>query len=315
MSRYITPEKVNQDAQKVNQYFAEKQTVLDNTVVPNFLLERINKGYYDGDVSGTSLDEMKSFWKIPEASGAALDAVIARAKIFSAGYSQGPLGVATTIAADPTSYTDLINFTDSDAQLDKNDPSGLYFYLTKAEQALQDSDETAQDVTSWGSSILSVLSGNPEAMMAAANQGIRETTQETLGMRHPELLENAVARYNADQALQAQLEEEKEANQQALDEVRDQFNQADLTSNLYVNRMAPILSDIQRRSTGQTANVPMTINVPSVNNIPVNMLSGRGLEKMNLNHFLKPTKQLYHERVFGGKDFVGRGEQKYTFRY
>ena len=97
MSRYITPEKVNEDAKKVNAYFNDKQTALDNTIVPNFLSERIAKGYYDGDVSGTSLEKMKSFWKVPAASGAALDAVIARAKLFSAGYSAGPLGVATTI--------------------------------------------------------------------------------------------------------------------------------------------------------------------------------------------------------------------------
>ena len=71
---------------------------------------------------------------------------------------------------------------------------------------------------------------------------------------------------------------------------------ADMQSTLYVRKISPIMEDISRRSLQQAATLPVNINIPSAASIPVNMLSGRGLNKKknqmytHLNHFLAPHK-------------------------
>ena len=71
--------------------------------------------------------------------------------------------------------------------------------------------------------IFGTLAGNPEVLMASANQGTRETMQESLGMRHPELLENAITRRNADLLKQAEITQFKEKSTEALNDLKDDF--------------------------------------------------------------------------------------------
>ena len=244
---------------------------------------------------------MKNFWKVPDASGDMLDSMVNRGKLFVGGLTGGPLGVASAVATGVQTEggfkeyaSTLVDFSDSDASLDKDDPSGLYYYLTKDEQDQWSSDEDWQDVSQYGSMILGVLTGQPEIVMAGANQGTRETMQEVLGMRHPDLLKNAIKRRNADLTREAQIKAFKERSQEALDDLRDDFAQADLQSDLYVKKMSGVMNDVAVRSSNHAYNLPVYTTLPSTGNIPANMMRGRGLGEM-----LIPETEMWHRKAFG----------------
>ena len=96
---------------------------------------------------------------------------------------------------------------------------------------------------------------------------------------------------------------------------------ADMSSTLYVQKMAPIMEDIQRRSLGQAATLPVNINIPSSASIPVNMLSGRGLNKKknqmysHLNHFLAPHKIQFERQMYGGHHKIFKRHEEVFVRY
>ena len=244
MSRYASKEELKGMDDEVFNYFNTKQKELDAIKVPDMMAERIKAGSYSGaDPAGiTSLEKMKEFWKVPKSSGKMLDSMIARAKLFTAGYTGGVAGVSTAVASGVAKegsdgfFSQFIDFSDSDAQLDKDDDSGLYYYLTKEEQEQWSKDEDWQDASQIGSMIFGTLTGNPEVLMAGANQGTRETLQESLGMRHPELLENAIARRNADLVKEAEVKLFKEKSTEALTDLKDDYAMADLSSDLYVKK-------------------------------------------------------------------------------
>jgi hypothetical protein len=299
MSRLINSETLKEHEESVNKYFSDKKAILDKIKVPNTLGERMVAGHYTGDTSeDVSLDEMKNFWKVPESAGSAVDAVAKRARLFYAGISTGGLGIATTLASDPKGYSDLINFSDSDAALDPDNKSKLYYYLTPEEQEQYKSDESAQTATQWGSILGGIFLGQPELAMAGANQGIRETTQETFGMRHPALLKNAVERRNRDLQFEFNFKNELENNKKALAETKRDYDLADVSSDLYVQKMTPIMNDIHQRSTGQSPNLPVVTNLPSISSIPINMAVGRGLG--NFNDYLAPEMYMWDRAMAGG---------------
>ena len=296
MSRLINAETLKEEEDKVNKYFSDKKAVLDAVKVPNMLGKRMVDGYYTGDTGeDISLDEMKNFWKVPSNSGAMVDAVAKRAKLFYAGITSGGLGVATMLASDPKGFSGLIDFSDSDASLDPSDKSKLYYYLTPEEQAQYKSDESAQTATQWGSILGGLALGQPEVVMAGANPAIREGIQEIFNMRHPQLLKNAIDRRNRDIQFEYTFKNELENNKKALAETKRDYDLADVSSSLYVQKMTPLLNDIQQRSTGQSPFLPVVTNVPSVASIPVNMSVGRGL-----NISLSPEKYLWNRAFVGG---------------
>jgi len=304
MSRYASKEELKGMDDEVFNYFNTKQKELDAIKVPDMMAERIKAGSYSGaDPAGiTSLEKMKEFWKVPKSSGKMLDSMIARAKLFTAGYTGGVAGVSTAVASGVAKegsdgfFSQFIDFSDSDAQLDKDDDSGLYYYLTKEEQEQWSKDEDWQDASQIGSMIFGTLTGNPEVLMAGANQGTRETLQESLGMRHPELLENAIARRNADLVKEAEVKLFKEKSTEALTDLKDDYAMADLSSDLYVKKIAPVMDDIAIRSSGHAYNIPVITQLPSSSNIPVDFSRGRGL-----NERLIPHNILWERKALGRK--------------
>lgn len=326
MSRYITNQSLKEEEARVRQYFADRQKVIDDIKVPDMLKVRKADGYYKGDdVAGTvSMDKIKSFWKVPDKAGAALDDIISGAKITAAAYSGGLAGAAAAGAGEVSKkdfeVSGWINFDDSDAALDKGDDSNLYYYMTKDEQELAESDDTWQTASTIGSVILGVTSANPALIMGAANPNIREATQEALSLRHPDLLKNAIKRRNADLRLQQTIKNGKELNQKVLDETKSAYDMADMQSTLYVQKITPIMNDISRRSLGQSATIPLNINIPSSASIPVDMTRGRGLSKKNkmhdhLDHFLAPAKIQWERRAFGGHHKFHKRAEEVFVRY
>ncbi len=327
MSRYITNQSLQEEENKVRQYFADRQRVIDEIKVPDMMAVRKKDGSYKGDdVEGTaSMNKIKSFWQVPDRAGAALDDIISAAKITAAAYTGGVAGGVATGTAEAAKggfdISDYVNFDDSDASLDKDDPSGLYYYLTKEEQDLADSDDTWQTVSTVGSVVAGIASGGTTFLLGTANQNIREATQQAIGIRHPDLLKNAIKRRNSDLQLQQSIKNGKELNQKILEETKADFEMADMQSTLYVRKMAPIMEDIQRRSLGQASTLPVNINIPSSASIPVNMLSGRGLNKKNkmyshLNHFLVPHKVQFERQMYGGVHKIHkRPEEMVYVRY
>ena len=326
MSRYITNQSLKEEEARVRQYFADRQKVIDDIKVPDMLKVRKADGYYKGDdVAGTvSMDKIKSFWKVPDRAGAALDDIISGAKITAAAYSGGLAGAAAAGAGELSKkdfeVSGWINFDDSDAALDKGDDSNLYYYMTKDEQELAESDDTWQTASTIGSVILGVTSANPALIMGAANPNIREATQEALSLRHPDLLKNAIKRRNADLRLQQTIKNGKELNQKVLDETKSAYDMADMQSTLYVQKITPIMNDISRRSLGQSATIPLNINIPSSASIPVDMTRGRGLSKKNkmhdhLDHFLAPAKIQWERRAFGGHHKFHKRAEEVFVRY
>jgi len=326
MSRYITNQSLKEEEARVRQYFADRQKVIDDIKVPDMLKVRKADGYYKGDdVAGTvSMDKIKSFWKVPDKAGAALDDIISGAKITAAAYSGGLAGAAAAGASEVSKkdfeVSGWINFDDSDAALDKGDDSNLYYYMTKDEQELAESDDTWQDVTTIGSVILGVTSANPALIMGAANPNIREATQEALGLRHPDILKNAIKRRNADLRLQQTIKNGKALNKKVLEETKAAYDMADMQSTLYVQKMAPIMNDISRRSLGQASTIPVNISIPSSSSIPVDFAKGRGLSKKNkmhthLNHFLAPHKIQWERRAFGGHHTLHKRPEEVFVRY
>ena len=311
MSRYITNESLKQEEIRIRQYFADRQKAIDDIKVPDMMAIRKKDGSYKGDtVAGTaSMDKIKSFWKVPQKAGAALDDIISAAKITAAAYTGGLSGAATATAGELSKkdfeVSGWVNFDDSDAALDKGDDSGLWYYLTKDEQELAERDDTYQTVSTVGSVLAGIASGGITLIAGTANPNIRESMQEAFGMRHPELLSNAIKRRNADLKLQAQIKNEKALNKKVLEETKADFEMADMQSTLYVHKMSPILEDIQRRSLGQSATIPVNINIPSAESIPVDFAKGRGLSKKNkmyshLNHFLAPHQVRWERQALGG---------------
>lgn len=299
MSRLITEKSLKEEQDRVNKYFSDKKSALDAVKLPNTLAERVKQGYYTGDTSeDISLEEMRNFWKVPANSGSAIDAVSKRAKLFYNGLMMGTTGIGATILSDPKGYAGLINFSDSDSSLDPSDSSKLYYYLTPEEQKQYSSDEDWQNATQWGSILGGIFLGQPELIMAGANQGVRETTQELFGMRHPELLENAIARRNKDLQFEYDFKNELDANKKALEETKRDYDLADVSSTLYVQKMTPIMNDIHQRSIGHAPNLPVITNLPSSASIPINMTIGRGL-----NHTLAPEMYLWDKAKAGGYSF------------
>ena len=323
MSRYITQQSLEEEQKRVRQYFADRQKAIDDIEVPDMMKVRKAKGYYDGkEVAGTkSMEEIKSFWKVPEKAGAALDDLISAAKVTAAAYSSGLPGAATSatgeLAKKDFEVSGWINFDDSDAALDKGDSSGLYYYLTKDEQDLVERDDTWQTASTIGSVLFGIASGGTTFLAGAANPNIRESLQEAVGIRHPTLLSNAIKRRNADLQLEAKIENSKLANTKALEELRDDYDLADMSSTLYVQKVAPIMQDIQRRSLGQAASIPMTINIPSADSVPVDFARGRGLNNMSvhLNHRLAPHKIQWERAMAGGKHTIHKRPNEVFVRY
>lgn len=302
MARYYSKEDLKQMDDEVYTFFNEKQKTLDAIKIPDFAKIRKKDGSYKGkDVAGTaSLSEMKNFWKVPKASGDMLDSMVNRAKLFVGAATGGVAGLGSAIATGVQTEggleeyaSTLVDFSDSDASLDPDDPSGLYYYLTSQEQEQYSKDEDWQNVTQYGSMILGAITGQPEIMMAGANQGVRETMQEAFGMRHSELLENAIKRRNADLVREAQITAFKERSQEALDDLRDDFAQADLQSDLYVKKMSGVMNDVAVRSSNHAYNLPVYTTLPSTGNIPANMMKGRGLGEM-----LIPETEMWHRKAF-----------------
>ena len=299
MSRLITEQSLKEEQAKVNKYFTDKKSALDAIKVPNTMSERMKQGYYTGDTSeDVSLEQMRNFWKVPASAGSAIDAVSKRAKLFYNGVVLGTTGIGATIMSDPKGYAGLIDFSDSDALLDPSNPSKLYYYLTKEEQDQYSSDEDWQNATQWGSVLGGIFLGQPELVMAGANQGIREATQEVFGMRHPELVENAIARRNRDLQFEYDFKNELDANKKALEETKRDYDLADVSSDLYLQKMTPIMNDIHQRSIGHAPSLPVITNLPSSASIPVNMAVGRGL-----NHILAPEMYLWDKAKAGGHSF------------
>jgi len=326
MSRYITNQSLKEEEARVRQYFADRQKAIDDIKVPDMMKVRKADGYYKGsDVAGTaSMDKIKSFWKVPDKAGAALDDIISGAKVTAAAYSGGLAGAAAAGAGEVSKkdfeVSGWINFDDSDAALDKGDDSNLYYYMTKDEQELAESDDTWQDVTSIGSVILGITTANPALIMGAANPNIREATQEALGLRHPQILSNAIKRRNNDLRLQQTIKNGKALNQRVLEETKSAYDMADMQSTLYIQKMTPIMNDISRRSLGQAATIPVNINIPSSASIPVDFAKGRGLSKKNkmhdhLDHFLAPAKIQWERRAFGGHARFHKRPEEVFIRY
>jgi hypothetical protein len=320
MSRYITQKSLEEEQERVRAYFADRQKAIDDIEVPDMMKVRKAKGYYDGkEVAGTkSMEQIKSFWKVPQKAGPAIDDLISYAKVTAAAYTGGLTG-ATTAAAGELSKKDFevsgwINFDDSDAALDKGDSSGLWYYLTKDEQDLVEKDDSWQTASTIGSVLLGVSTFGLSFAAGAANPNIRESLQEAVGMRHPDLLTNAIKRRNADLQLEANIENSKIANTKALKEVKDQYDLADMSSTLYVQKIAPIMQDIERRSLGQAASIPMTINIPSADSVPVDFARGRGLNNMSvhLNHRLAPHKIQWERQMGGGKHTIFKRPEEMT---
>lgn len=305
MSRYASKEELKQMDRDVFNYFNNKQKELDAIKVPNYKAIRKKDGYYKGeDPAGVvSLEEMRSFWKVPKSAGKMLDSMVERAKLFVGGATGGLAGVGSAVATGVktegglTEYASkLVDFSDSDASLDKDDPSGLYYYLTKEEQAQWSKDEDWQNATQYGSMIFGAITGQPEIMMAGANQGVRETLQDAIGIRHPELLENATRRRNADLLKEAEIKQFKEKSAEAIEELKDDYAMADLSSDLYVKKIAPVMDDIAVRSSGHAYNIPVITQLPSSSNIPVDFSRGRGL-----NERLIPHSVLWERKAYGHK--------------
>jgi hypothetical protein len=326
MSRYITNQSLKEEEARVRQYFADRQKVIDDIKVPDMMKVRKADGYYKGDdVAGTvSMDKIKSFWKIPDKAGAALDDIISGAKITAAAYSGGLAGAAAAGASELSKkdfeVSGWVNFDDSDAALDKGDDSNLYYYLTKDEQELAESDDTWQTVSTVGSVIAGIASGGTTLIAGTANPNIRESLQEALGLRHPDLLKNAIKRRNADLRLQQTIKNEKALNKKVLEETKAAYDMADLQSTLYVQKIAPIMNDISRRSLGQSATIPVNISIPSSASIPVDFAKGRGLSKKNpmhshLNHFLAPHKIQWERRAMGGHTKFHKRPEEVFVRY
>jgi len=326
MSRYITNQSLKEETDRVRKYFADRQKTIDDIKVPDMMKVRKADGYYKGDdVAGTaSMDKIKSFWKVPEKAGAALDDIISAAKITAAAYSGGVAGAgaagAGEVAKKDFEVSGWINFDDSDAALDKGDDSGLWYYLTKDEQELAESDDTWQTVSTVGSVIAGIASGGTTLIAGTANPNIRESLQEALGLRHPDLLKNSIKRRNADLRLQQSIKNGKALNQKVLEESKASYDMADMQSTLYARKIAPIMEDISRRSLGQAATLPVNINIPSASSIPVNMLSGRGLSKKNtmhthLNHYLAPHKIQWERRAMGGHHKFFKRPEEVFIRY
>ena len=303
MSRYASKQELANMDKEVFDYFNNKQVELNKIKVPNYMKIRKKDGYYKGaEPEGiTSLKEMKNFWKVPKSSGKMLDSMVERAKLFVGGATGGVAGAGSAIATGVKTSggieeyaSKLVDFSDSDASLDKDDDSGLYYYLTKDEQEQWSKDEDWQNVSQYGSMILGTLSGQPEIVMASANQGTRETMQEFLGLRHPELLENATRRRNADLVKKAEITQFKKQSQKAIEDLQDDYALADLSSDLYVKKLAPVMDDIAVRSSGHAYNIPVYTNIASTGNIPADMMRGRGLE-------LAPEMELWHRKAFGKK--------------
>lgn len=327
MSRYVTNQSLKEEENRIRQYFADRQRVIDETKVPDMMAVRKAAGSYQGDdVAGTvSLDKMKSFWKIPSKAGAALDDIISAAKITAAAYSGGVAGAAAAgageLAKEDFDATGYINFDDSDAALDKDDDSGLWFYLTKEEQELAERDDTWQTVSTVGSVIAGIASGGTTFLLGTANPNIREATQEALGIRHSDLIKNAIKRRNADLKLQQSIKNSKALNQKILEETKADFEMADMQSTLYVRKISPIMEDISRRSLGQAATLPVNINIPSAASIPVNFLKGRGLNKKknqmysHLDHFLVPHKVQFERQMYGGLHKAFKRPEEVFVRY
>jgi len=329
MSRYITNQSLKEEENRVRQYFADRQRVIDEIKVPDMMAVRKADGYYKGDdVAGTaSMNKIKSFWKVPEKAGAALDDIISAAKITAGAYTGGVTGASTAAAGELAKkdfdVSGYINFDDSDAALDKDDPSGLYYYLTKDEQQLAKTDDTWQTVSTIGSVVAGVGTFGTGFLLGIGNPNAREATQEALGIRHSDLIKNAIKRRNADLQLQQSIKNGKAMNQKILEETRADFELADMQSTLYVQKMSPIFEDIQRRSLGQAATLPVNISIPSAASIPVNFLKGRGLNKKknqmhtNLSHFLVPHKVQFERQMYGGlyKMFKRPEEEMVYVRY
>jgi len=327
MSRYITNQSLKEEENKVRQYFADRQRVIDEIKVPDMMAVRKADGYYKGDdVAGTaSMNKIKSFWKVPDRAGAALDDIISAAKITAGAYTGGVAGgvgaAAGELAKKDFDASGYINFDDSDAALDKDDPSGLYYYLTKEEQDLAESDDTWQTVSTIGSVVAGVGTFGTGFLLGIGNPNVREATQEALGVRHPDLIKNAIKRRNADLQLQANIKNGKVMNQKILEETKADFEMADMQSTLYVRKISPIMEDISRRSLQQAATLPVNINIPSAASIPVNMLSGRGLNKKknqmytHLNHFLAPHKIQFERQMYGGVHKMFKRPEEVFVRY
>ena len=175
MSRYLKDETLKTEQNKVKVWISNKQKEIDNMKVPDMMADRVKTGYYTGDIGGTSLKEMREFWKIPASSDKMIDSLITRAKVFSAGYTGGVVGL--TSQADKA--FSLIDLGDSDEAIDKGNL--LYNYLTKEEQEQANKDDDWQTGTTVAGVLGGIFMGQPELVMGAINQGTRETTQELLG--------------------------------------------------------------------------------------------------------------------------------------
>ena len=180
--------------------------------------------------------------------------------------------------------------------------------MTKDEQDTIDVQDNWQTASTIGSVLLSIGSlGTYNAfatISGSSSKNIRESTQELLGMRSPEILARAVIRYNADLTKQAQIAQDKVELQASLDQTKDTYDMADMSSTLYVQKVAPVMEDIQRRSLGLAASIPYNIHIPSAGNVPIDFSKGRGL-KMHMDHSLIPEKELWHRKLLAGhaKDF------------
>lgn len=309
MSRYISNQSLQEESDKVDAWFSQKQQEIDDMVVPDFATLRAQKGYYDekDDAAANQiLNENKSFFKIPEKAGAALKDIASLAKATASTATGGVASGAVTGYLSLDDDSSFFDFSDSDAILD---PGGmLRNYITKDEQNTIDIQDNWQTASTIGSVLLSLGSlGTANAFAAisgSSSKNIRESTQEALGMRSPEILARAVTRYNADLTKQAQIAQDKVELQASLDKTKDTYDMADMSSTLYVQKVAPVMESIQRRSLGLAASIPYNIHIPSASNIPIDMSKGRGL-KMHMDNSLIPAKEAWHRRLLAGhkKDF------------
>ena len=309
MSRYISNQSLQEESDKVDAWFSEKQKEIDDMEVPNFAVLRAQTGYYDekDDAAANQiLNENKSFFKIPSKAGAALKDVAALAKATASTATGGVAAGAVTGYLALDDDTSFFDFSDSDAILDAG--GMLRNYLTKDEQDTIDVQDNYQTASTIGSVLLSIGSlGTANAfatISGSSSKNIRESTQELLGLRSPEILARAVTRYNADLTKAAQIAQDKVELQASLDQVKDTFDMADMSSTLYVQKISPIMESIQRSSLGLAASIPYNVSMPSASNIPIDFSKGRGL-KMHMDHSLIPEKELWHRRLLSGsaKDF------------
>ena len=305
MSRLLTDESIGEHERDVMNWIDSKTKEINNMKVPDFMQERIAKGYYDGDLAGSSLKEMRNFWKIPDSSDKMLDSMIDRAKIFSAGYTGGVIGLGT----QANTAFNLIDFSDSDSAIDKGNL--LYNYLTKDEQAQADSDDDWQTGTQVLGVIGGILTGQPEVVMAAVNQGTRETVQETLGFRNPELLENAVKRFQDDMQKQEEVKRQIKLTKMALEDIKQEYEQAQLSAEIAQKTLQPVMNQIIENTSRQMKEVPHFTHAPSSQHIPVNLARGRGFGMSSL----APESLIYERTLASGLSNIFRHTDMIGVRY